>query len=411
MPVSKTDISKAEEFPALETLKTTRSTMSTERSPSALSSVSTTSIGAFPSARTKVTKLEKGTYFNPTEIWVRPFLSCRCDLCRERGNGYPREEEWERCHKVHFHCEAFTIDVSKSKVVHHRTAKGHEKFSVAYVFGKSGNAEIRGWVRSKNLKRRAAVRDENTLQRGHYITGRSAAEVDRSRSPSVCSSASSMLPPALYQFGELVLCRIPSGEWVRGEVQSEFPLEILTAGENRPRRFTFHNVKKYPVRKFVALEALEVRTCAANDNWGSKCTLKRGTSIDVAYIQGYEGRITAPVAGWITVRNEHCLSVIEKDYVFSPRLPTLLINNIPASTTEVQLTRMMQHNAYVTPTSIQFQQNGDQFRAVVQFRSRAAALGLVKLGEVCLDGKHTLTFKWEMNYLRSKAAESRETRM
>merc|ERR1712113_56024 len=211
--------------------------------------------------------------------------------------------------------------------------------------------------------------------------------------------------------GELVLCRIPSGEWVRGEVQSEFPLEILTAGNNRPRRFRFHNVKKYPVRKFVALEALEVRTCAANDNWGSKCTLKRGTNIDVAYVQGYEGRITAPVAGWITMRNAHSLNVVEKDYAFTSRKPTMLISNIPGSMTHRQLKIMLQQNAYMEPTSIEFQQNGDQFRAVVQLQTQEEGMSLVELGEIQLDGERRLGFSWKMNYLRSKSTADSGTRL
>lgn len=417
MPLPTTNISKVEDFPVLgtKTKATKKTKKTTRRSSSALSSVSTTSIGAFQSTRTEVTwKLENGLYFNTAEIWVRPFLSCRCNFCKDRSRNparpdYLKEEDWEYCEKVDYKCGCYALEVTKSKVVHHRTKNGHEKFSVAYVEGKNGNRIIRGWVRSKNLKRRQGVRNESTLKQRAIVAHRLASEVDRSRSPSVCSSATSMIPPPLYQFGEVVLCRIQTGEWVKGEVRCEHPLEILTAGNNRSCRFRFNNVKKHPVRTFVALEDIEVRTVVAKDRWNSKCTLKRGTSIDVAYLEGFEGRITAPVCGWITMRNKHSLSVVDKDYVFAEREPTLLINNVPGNLTERQLVVMIQQNAYVSPTSIQFQQNGNQFRAVVQFRTHAEGVGLVELGEVCLDGKHRLVLKWEMNYLRSRALANNES--
>lgn len=401
-----TNISKVEDFPVLgEKTNATRKTEKTfRRASSALSSVSTTSIGACNKTSAEVTwKLGCGSYYNRTEIYVRPFLSCWCQFCQENSRNparpdYLKEEDWERCQKKRYLEPGYICEVTDSKVVRHKTLEGVQKFSVAYVKMENG---VRGWVRSKNLKRRGKIRSESVLR--NLAFEKRQVEVDRSRSPSVCSSSNSMLPPPLFQFGEVVLCRIKSGEWVKGEVHCEHPLKIMTAGNNRPCRFSFKNVKKHPVRKFVVLENIDVRTVAANDSWGSKATLKRGTNIDVAYVKGFEGRITAPVCGWITMRNSHSLNVVEKDYAFTSRLPTMLISNIPGSMTQRQLQIMLQQNAFVNPCSIEFQQKGDQYRAAVQFRTHAEGVELVKLGEVQLDGDRRLGFSWEMNYLRSRS--------
>lgn len=298
------------------------------------------------------------------------------------------------CEKTKTLDKGMTCKVTDSKVIrHHRSRNDVEKFSVAYVKFENG---VRGWVRSKNLKERQHVRSESVLRqmaRDEYF--------DRSRSPSVCSSGSSVVPPLLFQLGEVVLCRNSLGEWVQGEVQNEIPLLILTAGSNKPCTFAFKDVKKVPTRKFRALEDIDVRTVKAVDSWDSKATLKKGTIISVAYVEGFEGRITGPVVGWVTMRNKHSLKVVEQDYTPVERTPTLLINGIPSHLTETQLTTLLQQNAYVTPKSILFQKNGEKFRAVVELSGHDSGVSIVELGEVTLDGNQRLTFGWEMNYLRS----------
>lgn len=297
------------------------------------------------------------------------------------------------CEKTKTFEKGTTCKVTDSKVVHHRTKKGVEKFSVAYV--KVGN-RVRGWVRSKNLKERQCVRSESVLRkaaREEYI--------ERSRSPSVCSSGSSLVPPLLFQQGEVVLCRNSLGEWVQGEVQNEIPLLILATGSSKPCTFAFKDVKKFPTRKFRALADIDVRTVSVVDSWNSKATLKKGTIISVAYVEGFQGRITAPVVGWVTMRNKHSLNVIEQDYTLVERKPIVFINGIPSHLTELQLTTMLQQNAFVTPESILFQKKGEEFRAVVELAGHASGVSLVELGEVTLDSSHRLTFSWEMNYLRS----------
>lgn len=412
MPAPKQDAFKAEEFPALgaNTKPTRKNT--TRRSSSALSSVSTTSIGAFNQTSTKVTwKLNNGNYLNMAEIFVRPHLSCWCVYCQDKSSNrirpdYLKECDWEGCEKARRFEAGHTLRVTDSKVVRHRVKRRTQKFSVAFVEIEDGENGFRGWVRSKNLKRRQIVKSEEALW--DMAMMKHAEEADRSRSPSVCSSSS--LPPPLFKFRELVLCQ-KDGAWVRAVVHCEHPLKVMIAGSNELHRVRFCNVKKHPARKYVTLEDVEVRSVVAKDNWGSEATLKKGTVVQVAECKGFEGRITAPVCGWISMRTKHSLNVVEQGYAFTQRNPTMLIKNIPGSLTECQLKAMIQQNALVTPTSIQFQQNGDQFRAVVQFRHHEEGTGLVELGEVNLDGEHRLVFSWEMNYLRSRSVATAESKI
>merc|ERR1712025_1179873 len=116
----------------------------------------------------------------------------------------------------------------------------------------------------------------------------------------------------------------------------------------------------------MGVEDIAVRTVAVKDNWGKRTILKKGTEISVAYTQGFEGRITAPVCGWVTLRNKHSLSVVSKDYVYTEVKPTMLITNVPGNMTEIQLLTLIQANGYVTPESIVFQENNGRFRAVVE---------------------------------------------
>lgn len=344
-----------------------------------------------------VGKLENGNYYSRREIFVRPFLSCWCIYCYDQSKNksrpdYIREEQWEMCEKARTFGKGTICKVTDSKIVRHHTRNGEEKFSIAKVKFENG---VRGWVRSKNLKQRKSIRSESVLRnmaREEYI--------ERSRTPSVCSSGSSFCPPLLFQLGEVVLCRNGSGEWVQGEVQNEIPLLVLAAGSRKPCPFAFKDLKKVPTRKFRALEDVDVRSCKTIDNW-KKTTLKKGTIISVAYVEGFEGRITGPVVGWISMRNKHSLNVVEQDYTPVERTPTLLINGIPSHMTEMQLIATLQQNAYFTPESIVFQKKGEEFRAVVEPSGHSSGVDLVELGEVILDGIHRLTFRWEMNYLRS----------
>lgn len=395
-----------EEFPALPVIKKSESTV--QRSPSTFSSVSTTSIGASEDLRVEI---PNGKYRIMNSIFIRPSLYCECRNCLAT---YPTADNFEGCEYATFLAETQVVcRVTASKVVRHR----NEKFSVAYIRSDATMVntdskdlqprEVRGWVKSKHLDRihtasRSAAPVFNLRQN----------EVDRSRSPSV-------LGESRFQFGDLVLVNIAAkGEkWVRGEVRQEKPLMILVEGTSTPQRFHARSIKDHETRPFVAVRDLNVRRNKFRGDW-SCTTLKAGTTVRVAYMDGQEGRIIAPVQGWISMRDTHSLYVIEPSWTDTQeRDASIIVSNLPGGITQEVLRRQLFLRGYFQAKTITFQRKGDQFRAVVTLNSRTSVSKLVEQGSVEIQHGWRCKVEWNKFYLKNVAKRTlhklnkRETRI
>lgn len=374
-----------EEFPTLPNLpKNTRK----KRSPSACSSVSTASIGALATVKTKI---QNGSYYTLERVAVRPSLKCQCECC---GAKVPEENQWNlKCNKAIYVANTeIECEVTASKVIRH----GHRTYSVAFIETDyyKNDRKVRGWVLSKTLERYYKPSQSQTLR-----APTPTVEVVRSRSPSV----STFIAESPFQFGDLVLVRTDAAtdEWVRGEVRQEKPLLILVEGTSKPQRFHAQNIKTHSTREFVTTVKTSVRSQKFKNSAAFQ-TLNARTTISVAYIEGYEARITAPVNGWISCRTANFLNMIEPNWTYSPQSPTIIISNISADTTEAKLKRALKAIA-LKPTSITFQSRGDEFRAVVSLRNKRARVAFV-VGRKLQIVNHFADVNWDVRFLKNLAA-------
>lgn len=299
------------------------------------------------------------------------------------------------CEKSLTLSKGIKVEVTDSKILY----VNGEKYSVAFVEGHYslayGQRRVRGWVLTQYLNRRFSTSQSllRAPQREVYV--------DRSRSPS-------MAPEPMFEFGDLVEVRADaSAKWVRGEVKKENPLLILVEGASRPQQFRISNVRQCQTRQFVTTEDLMVRKQKHIDNWGTT-TLKAGTAVSVVYMDGYEGRIVAPVQGWISMRTRHSVKVVEPNFTFSSQKPTIIVKNLPGDITISELKRNLTFRGFVVPETIEMQSKGDEFRALVTLSSkRKPAESLVEkkilsIGEMG-QGKQA-TVCWDMRYLKNRAA-------
>lgn len=391
-----------EEFPALPII--TKKQTGMKRSCSPCSSVSTTSVGA---VNEEVRKIQNGDYFLTENATIRPFFKCRCGRCE---NSIPLAGDWENsCYKAFMVKRGVPVQVTDSKVLRvHKYVKEEKKhyrskYSVAYIEYVSTVWDIPaqqyvektrcGWVLTSVLQRRFSTSQSLLRAPARQVY------VDRSRSPS-------MAPESMFEFGELVEVRTDtSGKWFRGEVKQENPLLILVEGASRAERFHSTAVRRCATRQFVATEDIAVRTQKEIDGW-SFDTLKKGTDISVVYMDGYEGRITSPVQGWISMRTRHTLNVVEKGFTAVPQNPTIIVKNLPGDITISGLKRDLTFRGFVVPKTIEMQSRGDEFRALVTLSSgRKTATDLVdkKVVSIGEEGKQA-TVCWDMRYLKNLAA-------
>jgi len=392
-----------EDFPALpiteNKFEITRNSKSRARS-----SVSTTSIGATEAELTYV--LAQGKYLIMDAFQLRPYLNCSCKTCQGR---YPTAADFGKCLDViNFNHSVFRCTVSHSRIVRHRTA---ENYSVSYITtdldmidSRTGQImtnrngytmKVQGWVKSKFL------RPEVFTSQSVESVRRNEREVDRSRSPSVFNETP-------FQFGDLVLVNPDGNKWVRGEVRRTSPLLILVEGDKIPLPFHISQLRNHQSRQFVAVKDLSVRRNKHRGDWSNQ-TIKAGTTLKVAYMDGYEGRIVAPFQGWITMRDSahSSLNVVEADwrYTTTGKLqPTIFVTNLPNTLTELSLRNHLREKCYVTPRTIAFQRKGDKVRAVVTFGDRFGAISsLVQKGTSEVTCGWNVSFKWDMAYLKNQA--------
>jgi hypothetical protein len=382
-----------EEFPTLPTKKTEART----RSPSAVSSESSAYVGLEECK----TILAKGEYATFAVANVRRFVKCYCvDCVTDSGRAkVPRQEEWcKTCEKSTIAKRGTRCEVTNSMVI----GRGKKKFSIAYVTyetsvkrrGRKVKQTISGWVLSKHLKR--VFSTSKSVAQSHV----GSEEYYCSRSPSMMSSYA--LEP-LFRFNDLVLVRGNDDVWVRGEVRQEEPLLILVEGATEPQRFHLRDIKTPTTREFVTVKELAVRNEKFVSGWGVS-TLRAGTTVRVAYMEGFEGRIVAPVQGWISMREAHCVNVVESGFTYSQQNPTVFVKNLPATITEQELKTILVFRGYVSPMSITFQRKGDAFRAVVVLRSSKCGAALVNQKHLELKSGEQIEISWDMGYLKNVAA-------
>lgn len=392
-----------EEFPALPII--TKKQTGMKKSCSPCSSVSTTSIGAVSE---EVRKIQNGDYYLTETATVRPFFKCRCDTCK---NSIPLAGGWDNfCHKSFTESRGVTVQVTDSKVLRVRYYVEEEnkyywsKYSVAYVESCTKqesktiahchvHRRFRGWVLTSVLRRRFSTSQSLLRAPAREVY------VDRSRSPS-------MAPEPMFEFGDLVEVRTDaSGKWFRGEVKQENPLLILVEGASRAQRFHSTAIRSCATRQFVATEDLAVRKQKQIDNWSTQ-TLKKGTVVGVVYMDGYEGRITSPVQGWISMRTRHSLNVVETGFTAVPQNATIIVKNLPGDITISELKRNLLYRGLVNPKTVEMQSRGVEFRALVTLSSshkEASALVDKKVVSIGNEGKQA-TVCWDMRYLKNRAA-------
>jgi len=431
-------VTDTDEFPSLGK-KTVGTQTRRKRSSSALSSQSSTSAGynCPPVKKSVRTAIPKGDYYTSERAVLRPFLNCRCQNCEDYGRGtWLRERQWTMsCEKAWPVVSGTAVRVLQSKVVHHKvevkTSRGtsfqpkkfrNERFSVAQIeledsndyFGISGTDYdgydihvTEGWVMSKTLKVRGGIRSASRVSDSgstYLATSNVQREnvVDRSRSVSVATS----VPESVFCNGEPVKVLNMAGDWVDAVVKSENPLMVRMEGDDTtiyPAHLEF--VRKYPARKWRLTCNAKVRSTEHVDKWDQIATLKKGTMVSITHMSGYEGRITSPVCGWITMRNKHSLNVVEPDWKFVEQKPTIIVKNLPSNITEAKLIRELRLKAYCDPESIEFEEKGGKYRAIIEVGYRTGCK-LVNQKTMEIWCGWNVSFQWSMDFLRNNAAKN-----
>jgi len=391
-----------EEFPALpvteKKFEIRKNSFSTARS-----SASTTSIGATEAELDY--KLTPGEYLINDSFKLRRGLFC---ICRHCNTQYPTAETFGQCENAYAvgHTK-FRCHVTDSKVIRN----GTDQFSVSYIKSnvymrdemgyaywheKTGRKLfIKGWVKSKYLRKVISA------SKSFEPEFRFHSEVDRSRSPSVFLESH-------YRFGDVVLVNVDGrNNWVRGEVRQERPLLILVEGKKMPEPFHISNIKDHPTRDFVTTKDLFVRRNKFRGDWSPE-TVKAGTTIKVAYMDGYEGRVVAPYQGWVTMRDTYysALNVVESDWTLTTEqlAPTMIVTNLPDSITENSLRAHLFLKCFVNAKNITFQRKGEEFRAMVTFSENfeAVSKAIQKKTSEFRYGWN-LSLRWDMLYLKNLA--------
>jgi len=379
-------ISDINDFPSLEK-KTTGNKTRRLRSSSALSSQSSASAGSRSPSESVTREIPNGEYFVSSDRAVlRPHLRCFCRTCDRQ---WLREEEWTMsCKKARSVDKKTLVRVLQSKVVHHKVGRKHEQFSIALVELQDPlcpNDILRGWVLSKTLLRvRSATR---------------AVDQPRSRSGSVATSEQE----SEFQIGELVLVQMQGGEWFDAEVKNENPLQVMPKGCRHSYPVLPDFVKKNPTRRFKLTQDLSVRKTEEKTDDSTVATLKKGAVVNISYMKGYEGRIVAPVRGWVTMRSKHSLNMVNEDWEFAEQKPTIDVRNLPPSITEEKLVRDLYWNGHCQAEKIEFQTRGNEFRALVQVRYEHGSQ-LVDRETFDLSCRTTVSVMWSTGYLQNRAA-------
>jgi len=368
------------------------------RSSSALSSQSSASAGSRSPSESVQKENPNEEYFTLDRAVLRPHLKCYCENC---GCQWLREHEWTtRCEKARSVKRGTRVRVVQSKVVHHKVGHKHERFSIALIEFKVKTKrtvkEVKGWVLSKTLTKRGDIRSESALRTAYDTANRS-----RSRSVSVAPS----VQESVFQYGEHVLVQNDEGVWLDAEIKNTKPLEVTFKGYSEVWPVHIEFVKKCPVKKFMLTQDVNVRSTETVDSWRPIATLKKGTVVSITQTSGYEGRITAPVCGWVTMRSKHSVNMISKDWKFAEQKPTIIVENLPVSMTRAKLTRALAWQGNCGAEIVEFQRKENKLSALIQVDYPT---GCQLVDEKTLDifSGWTVTFKWSLKYLQNRAAEN-----
>jgi len=413
-----TTINITEDFPSLPIQKKITKKDHNERSCSAASSMSSSSVGAFGYQKTNcVEVLPKGTYIAVEDLIVRPHLCCHCERC---GAEWLTESQWAeaRCQRAQRIAvdSGFVCKVLESKVVHHKVGFKRSEFSVARIQWEEHfecetfeddveESEVvktktfRGWCFSKCLQEthKQQIRSESTQR----LNVDSRQEVDRSRSNSV---ASSYKPTSVFTLGEPVLAKI-GAFWKRASVNSVDPLQAVVEGTGEVVSH-LSELKKMTTRNFFVTKDISVRNTQLNDKWAvTTGSLEKGTTIAVCHTSGYDGFVTSPVCGWITMRSAHSLNVVNGHFVPQEEKPTIFVTNLPGDLTRTELREKLVREFQVDPKGLHFESNGTAYRAVLTLGSYEQALQLAKRKTFQIRFGWNLLFSWDLRYLQKRALE------
>lgn len=393
------------EFPSLKPrdvnpkAQTKRTAVRTVSRRSSISSMSTASIGL---ERTQ----ERATQFIVEDAVCRCFLFCRCRNCAKKQIGFTKKN-WNDLSR--FPCKRATKVMAGTEVeLLHVRAYGNSGDVRAYVIStdEESGRYFKGWVHPSSV---TGVFSKNCS------TGRTKVQKKRKR---VARQAEPIWEEEedffvdetpLYRFHEKVVCRISStSPWMAGDVITEKPLTIRPEGWEKALPWETENLKKFPQSKFIAVQSIPVRVNEKTESW-VKTTLQKGTTLGVVEMKGFEGRINEPVCGWVTMRDDHQLNVLEESYDLNRRInPTIYLSNLSQESTVgsiAQALRNLGEGFSTIPKRIEIQAMEDgRATATISFSVVAGGRKLVNR-TLTIDGQEIFC-TWCVNYLRFKAAQS-----
>lgn len=178
---------------------------------------------------------------------------------------------------------------------------------------------VKGWVDSANL---VSFRPKQTKKVNRWVApGPSAAKAVASES---------RIP---FVFQEVVLCLV-DGVWKKASVVSTSPLRVQVLGQCDVFSVDIQNVKKCETKAMVTISQVGVRALA-NSKSPVINRLAKGTTVQVACIEGDFAKINSPMVGYVQFRDNNAMYMLEPSYQ-KPRkvLPTLILTNLPAASTE-----------------------------------------------------------------------------
>jgi len=402
------NINKEDEFPSLKPRDEIKSRAKRTRSASrrsSISSMSTTSIGL-------ERRTEKRTWqFTSENAVCRRFLSCRCRNCSKRHIGFSKKN-WNdlsrfpcnKAEKVSFGTEVKVIRVEPYG--NSGDMRAYVKFVIGWTEVETEDEKpelpepiyFMGWVHPDCVnvvsvhatkfqkKRKRVARPVHAKEEEAFI-------VDETPK---------------FRFHEKVLCRISStSPWMAGDVVTVKPLTVRPESWEKALPWEIENLEKFPQSKFIAVQNLPVRVNERTVS-GVKTTLPKGTNLGFVEMKGFEGRINEPVCGWVTMRNDHQLNVLEENYVSDRRIyPTVYLSNLPATATFgsiAQAVRDLGQGFSTIPKNIEVKTMMDgRVYGTVTLSTVAGGKKLVNKALI-IDGQEVYC-SWCVHYLRFKAKQ------
>lgn len=395
------NINKEDEFPSLKPRDEIKSHSKRTRSASrrsSISSMSTTSIGL-------ERRTEKRTWqFTLENAVCRRFLFCKCRNCSKNHIGFTKKN-WNDLSR--FPCnKAMKVSVgTEVKVIHVKPYgnSGDVRAYVKYLICDDDFEEVepeyfKGWVHPDCVNVVAVhatkfQKKRKRVARPVFAQEEEAFFVDETPK---------------FRFHEKVLCRISSSSpWMAGDVVTVRPLTVRPESWEKALPWEIENLEKFPQSKFIAVQNMPVRVNERTES-GVKTTLPKGTNLGFVEMKGFEGRINEPVCGWVTMRDDHQLNVLEENYVSDRRIyPTVYLSNLPASSTFgsiAQAVRDLGQGFSTIPKNIETHtmEDGRVF-GTVSFSVAAGGKKLVNKA-LTIDGQEVYC-SWCVHYLRFKAKQ------